>query len=89
MKESMDGLISEQDIDHMMTNRRSNKFLNESPNKNMGSQGDLKSDDSEIPNQYDNQTTQNLCDLMNQANTSGRIFIPIRRVKEDESEYGK
>lgn len=40
--------------------------------------------DEDIQPKYDNKTTQNLCDLMNQANT---IIYPVRKVNEDESEY--
>jgi hypothetical protein len=61
------------DIDNLMSGANSTKSMilrsPHSPNKEANSMVD-KSNRSDIPDKYDNQTTQNLCDLMNQANMS-------------------
>jgi hypothetical protein len=63
----------ELDIDDLMSGANSTKSIIPrsplSPNKEAESIIG-KSNRSDIPDKYDNQTTQNLCDLMNQANMS-------------------
>lgn len=72
----------EADLDQIMSGKgRHTNVSTESKPKGAES----KVPEIEIESKYDNKTTQNLCDLMNQANK--RIFIPIKKIQEDESEY--
>jgi hypothetical protein len=69
----LEELADELDIDNLMSGANSTKAMiprsPRSPKKEADSIVD-KSNRSDIPDKYDNQTTQNLCDLMNQANMS-------------------
>lgn len=75
-EESMDEI----DVENMINVAKSTKsILYGSPRSRDGESIAEKSNRSDIPNRYDNQTTQNLCDLMNQANTSNDLILIFRR----------
>lgn len=63
--------MDEMDVENMINAAKSTKsILYGSPRSRDAESIADRSNRSDIPNRYDNQTTQNLCDLMNQANTS-------------------
>jgi len=71
IKDSANVIISDKDIEELFKKKsyRSN-FMSESLSKRKEESEGQKSNNTEIQNRYDNQTTQNLCELMNEANTS-------------------
>ena len=70
-------MITDRDVDELLNKKKSTRSILQSDSQSRRGEGIGEFEDSEIRDQYDNPTTQNLCDLMSQANKSKNLNLSL------------